>query len=119
MNNTYEWCADGVTEEIKYLQMLPIEIYQPLVDLSNDEGILYCNDLETLNGEAVYDTLKDQGIVSFLLSFNKVNDKLSTVVGFDDCTSQRKWSPIEISTMMYAGKIINQFLMYLSVMQLK
>lgn len=110
VNNTYEWCADGVTEEIKSLQMLPVELYQPLLDLTNEEGILYCNDLEILKGKPVYETLKNQGIVSFLLSFNKVGDKLSTIIGFDDCTSHRKWSPIEISTMMYAGKIVNQFL---------
>lgn len=111
-NNTYEWCAEGITAEIDNLQMIPKEAYQPLIELANSDGVFYCNDLEVFKGQATFDVIRDQGIESFLISFNMVGGAMTSMVGFDDCTSARIWSSIEISTLMHASKIINQFLKY-------
>lgn len=117
MDNTYEWCAPEVTPQIDNLQALPADTYQPLIDMANKEGIFYCNDLEILEDHDTYEVMKEQGILSFLLSFNKMDDQVTSVVGFDDCVSTRIWSSIEIATLMHVSKILNQFLKYMQAMK--
>ncbi len=112
MDNTYEWCAPGVTAERENLQGVPQAVYGPCIERSNEVGIFYCNNLEEFQGEATFDIMREQGIQSFLFSFNLEGDTVVNMVGFDDCTSQRVWSPVEIGTLMHASKILNQFLKY-------
>lgn len=116
-DNTYEWCAPGITSEIEHLQRVTQEAYYPLVELSNDEGIFYCNDLSIFEGQPTFEVMKEQGIQSFLLAFNKVDGYATSMVGFDDCASTRIWSSIEISTLMHASRIINQFLKYIQALE--
>lgn len=111
-NNTYEWCASGIESEIDNLQLVPQEVYQPLLDLTNTDGIFYCNNLDTFEGQPTFDVMKNQGIKSCLFSFNKAEDQMVSMVGFDDCVTERIWSTIEISTLMHTSKIINQFIKY-------
>ncbi len=112
--NTYEWCASGIKSEIDDLQHVPQEVYQPLLDLTNTDGIFYCNNLDTFKGEPTFEVMKNQGIQSCLFSFNKTEDTIISMVGFDDCISERTWSTIEISTLMHTSKIINQFIKYVA-----
>ncbi|WP_249029012.1 sensor domain-containing diguanylate cyclase [Tannockella kyphosi] len=113
INNTYEWCKEGTTSEIENLQHIPREAYQPLIDLTNKEGIFYCNDLTMLKGEPTYDVMVDQGILSCLISFNIYEGQIHSMLGFDDCTNARVWSSKEIGTIMHASKIIEQFLKHI------
>ncbi len=117
MDNTYEWCASGVTPEIDNLHMIPQSVYGPFIDEMNENGIYYCNDLETLKETSCYDVMNEQGIQSFLFAFNMKEDTVTSMVGFDDCERNRIWSPIEIGTLMHASKIINQFLRYKHAVQ--
>lgn len=112
MDNTYEWCEPGVTPEIDNLQMLEKAVYGPFIERMNENGIFYCNDLGQFKGEPSFDVMDEQGIKSFLFSFNMKGDDVVNMVGFDDCKEKRVWSSIEIGTLMHASKIINQFLRY-------
>lgn len=112
LNNTYEWCAPGISAEIDNLQKLPKEAYQPLFDRANSDGIFYCNDMGVFEGESTFEVMQNQGIRACLISCNKKHENVTSIIGFDDCTKPRIWTSIEISTLLHVGKIMNQFLEY-------
>lgn len=111
-DNTYEWCSNAMEPQIDYLQNVEVEIFTELFANANEEGVFYSNDLETVDDQETYKFLAAQGIRSFLHNYIKRNGVVSYAIGFDDCTSKRVWTPNEISTLMYASKIIAQFLSY-------
>lgn len=111
-DNTYEWCEKGVEPQIDFLQQVDASVFGELFADANHEGVYYCNDLESLEDRNTYDILAAQGIKSFLHTYVKRNGVVNYVLGYDDCTSARIWTPSEISTLMYASKIIAQFLAY-------
>lgn len=111
-DNTFEWCAENVPAEIENLQGLTFEQFEPLFSLANDEGIIYCNDFSSLQDNDAQEILEDQGIKSFLHAYIRSGEKFSHVIGFDDCTHHRVWSPIKITTLLYVSKIMAQFVNY-------
>lgn len=115
--NTYEWCANGIQEEKWRLDSVPLELFQEFFDQSNGDGILYCNDLSLLNNEEGRAIMESQGIKSFLHTYVQSNGSTSYVLGVDDCDNSRVWTPIEISTISQASKIIAQFLCYKRAVQ--
>ncbi len=112
LDNTFEWCASGISSEKDNLQMLPKSVYEPFIERMNGDGIFYCNDLDEFKGTASYDVMHEQGIKSFLFAFNMKDGDMVSVVGFDDCEKRRLWNSIEIGTLMHASRIINQFMLY-------
>lgn len=109
-SNTYEWCASNIQPEIDNLQNLPKDIYDPILEKVNSEGVFYCNDLSLFEDEPTYKVMMDQGIKSCLLTFNQSNGVTRSMLGFDDCINDRIWSSREVSTLMHAAKIVEQFL---------
>lgn len=116
-DNTYEWCQQGFISQKDNLKSVPKEIYQPMINNSNEDGVFYCNDLSVFQGEPIQKIMVEQNIQSFLISFNKFDGEVVNMIGFDDCTKARIWSPIEIATLMHASKIIAQSLKYNSLMK--
>lgn len=116
-DNTYEWCRDTIAPQIHLLQGVDKSTFDELFSNANNEGIYYCNELDAVKDPVTHDTLAMQGIKSFLLSFVKKNGVVNYAIGFDDCTAERIWKSSEISTLMYASKIISQFLSYKKVLE--
>lgn len=110
-SNTYEWCANGIAPQKDQLQNLPADTFGLFLAEANEEGIRYCNDLSELDGES-FDMMDAQGIKSFLHAFIGKKNQLRFMVGFDDCTHTRMWSPVEIGTLMYISRILAQFITY-------
>lgn len=115
--NTYEWCNTGVRAEKDTLDQVPLELFQEFFSQANDQGILYCNDLSVLEKEEGRAILEAQGIESVLHCYITSGDRISYVVGFDECRNPRVWSPLEVSTLLNATKIIVQFLSYKKTLQ--
>lgn len=111
-SNTYEWCREGITPEIDNLQDLPYEVFESCFNLANAEGVFYCDDVSTLENDAARETLEAQGIISMLHTYVQRDGRYRYTLGFDDCSTKRIWKPSEISTLMYASKIIAQYLLY-------
>lgn len=107
-NNTFEWCSEGISSHIDSLQNMTEEMYMPLFNMANEEGVIYCNDMSTVESGSMK-IVYNQEIQSFLCIVVKAEDHKSVMVGFDDCSQARIWSPIEISTLMYASKMLAQF----------
>lgn len=111
-DNTFEWCAENILEELPNLQGLTFDQFEPLFSRANDEGIIYCNDFDSLGDDAAKEILEAQDIKSFLHAYIRSGEKFSYVIGFDDCVHHRVWSPIEITTLLYVSKIMAQFANY-------
>lgn len=114
-DNTYEWCAEDILPAIEICQNIPKETFQILMEQGNSDGIIYCNDVNMLDAE-VKRILDLQDIKSFLHAYIYSGDEVLYAIGFDDCSKQRIWSPIEISTLLHVSKIIAQFLNYKNVL---
>lgn len=109
-SNTYEWCEHEIDTQKDELQGLPKFALEPFFKMTNEEGVLYCNDLADLKDEDAQELMEKQGIQSFLHICIKKEGIIRFVIGFDDCIATRIWSPIEINTLLYSSKIIAQFL---------
>ncbi len=108
-NNTYEWCANGVTREIENLQNIPIEQMDKALLKYNVDGVFYCNDLSTLSKYS-YEILSSQGIKSLIHCAIVLNGKTKGFIGFDDCKDNRVWRGDEIATLSYISRILSIFL---------
>ncbi len=114
-DNTYEWCHDEVDAAISLCQGIPKETFALLMKQGNEDGIIYCNNVDILEDE-IREVLNPQMIKSFLHAYIYSGKDVLYAIGFDDCSKERIWSPIEISTLLNVSKIIAQFLNYKKVL---
>lgn len=115
--NTYEWCNNGITEEKWRLDAVPLELFEVFFEESNSDGVLYCNDLSLLKRQDSREIMEAQNIKSFLHTYITSGDQISYIIGMDECDTPRVWTPIEVSTILQASKIIVQFLSYKKALQ--
>nr|WP_319487825.1 diguanylate cyclase [uncultured Caproiciproducens sp.] len=108
--NTNEWCAentDCLCGRLKYIANQDMNGY---VDLFNEDGILFCNDISQLENPML-DLLKAQGIHSILHLAIFKDECFKGLVGFDDCDQNRIWTLEEIDALSSITKIISIFLL--------
>ncbi len=115
--NTHEWCKAGVEPQIDFLQEIPFALFNELFVRANEDGVYYTNDLDSIPNEEARKVLKEQNIRSLLHAYIKQDELVEYCIGFDDCTNNRVWKPNEISTLMYASKIIAQALAHQCLLQ--
>ncbi len=110
LSNTFEYCKAGIRSEIDNLQDLPYEIFADFIDKAHND-IIYSNDLrETLEADATFKIMDDQGILSFVHAQIKRDGELTFFIGLDDCTKTRIWSEREINSLQYIGKLLSVIL---------
>ncbi len=109
-DNTFEWCMEGISKEIDNLQGLPNDIFDDIIEKAHN-GIIYSNDLrETFEYDAAFETMANQGILSFVHAQVKKEDKMTFFIGLDDCTKTRVWTEREINSLQYIGKLLSVIL---------
>ncbi|MBN2899867.1 MAG: GAF domain-containing protein [Clostridia bacterium] len=93
MNNTYEWCKDGVEPEKENLQGLPLSMFPWWINKISDGKILNISDVSALKEEAQAEKeiLEMQHIKSVLVLPLMVNHHLVGFVGFDNVESTSVW----------------------------
>ena len=64
VNNTFEWCNDGILPQIANLQDIPYKEFNYYDDFDED-GCFFCNDIYTKSQDLI-DILEPQGIKSML-----------------------------------------------------
>lgn len=94
MDNTYEWCADGVNPEIDFLKNQEIAMFNWWMDQIKEGKILDIYDVEALGPEATNEKeiLMQQGIKSVLVLPIIIQSQLSGFVGFDNVHSKSNWT---------------------------
>ncbi|HBH3603190.1 TPA: diguanylate cyclase [Clostridioides difficile] len=108
-SNTYEWCNEGISSQMAYLQNSNYQDYEDYEKLFEDESVFYCRDIHTLSPK-LEELFSSQGIHSTLQCAYKEDRVFSGFVGFDECTGLRLWSQEEISTLSLISQIISMFL---------
>ena len=109
MNNTHEWCSDGIEPEIDNLQNLPLSILPWWVKkLQNNETIVI-DRVEDMPVEAAAEKeiLQAQAILSVAVIPLFVNKQLLGFVGFDSVRRERHWNQDNIAMLKQFGNILS------------
>ena len=88
LNNTFEWCKEGVTAEIDKLQEIPMEVVADWNAKFNTVGEFY---ITSVDGDVDHDTeeyriLEMQGIESLMAAPLRNDDRIVGFLGVDDPT---------------------------------
>ncbi|MCH7412035.1 PAS domain S-box protein [Belliella sp. R4-6] len=90
----FEWVAEGVVPQIDFeeLQNVPWSVFPIVAEkLSKNQVINEVLNEET-NGKDFYDTMSEQGILSFLFIPIMVENKFWGFIGFDNCSTKNIYS---------------------------
>ncbi len=115
IDNTHEWCNEGISAEIDNLKKLPIELYFDDWIKNHMEGLeVNIPDVSKLDPKSVvYQTLAPQGIQSILTIPFKFGDLLLGFVGFDDNRHTRVWKDEEFKLLRILAEMITNVLIRL------
>ncbi|KXB06817.1 hypothetical protein AKJ52_01530 [candidate division MSBL1 archaeon SCGC-AAA382C18] len=94
MDNTHEWCAEGVSPQIDNLQDLPSDMFPWWMEKLRNGETIHIEDVSELpeEAEAEKETLESQNIKSVLVLPVFESNELAGFVGFDDCEEIGDWS---------------------------
>ena len=86
VDNTYEWCREGVTAEINNLQNVPIESVEVWIREFKKNGAFYISSLDTdvEKSSLTYEVLEPQGIDSLITAPLYKGKEISGFVGIDN-----------------------------------
>lgn len=113
LNNTHEWCADGIPSEINYYQKSPIQNY-PWINLQILGGLTVyipsVSDLpEDANNEKV--SFTSHGIKSMVNVPIAQGKRIYGFIGFDAVRKQISWDEDTVLMLRLVGQIISNALM--------
>ncbi|UCF93113.1 MAG: PAS domain S-box protein [Desulfobacterales bacterium] len=104
----YEWVASGITPQLDSpaLQKVPFsEAGFGRWEEILSRGQMICGHVQDFS-ESEQALLAAQGILSILVAPICVGKKWWGFIGFDECRTEREWSPIEIEALKAAANII-------------
>ncbi len=107
--NTYEWCAEGITPEIDNLKELPLEYLPYWVEThKKGEKMLVSNVSELKDQEGLKEVLEPQSIKSLITLLLFMENKCIGFVGFDSEKNYRTNSKSEEDLLIvFAEMLVN------------
>lgn len=86
MNNTYEWCAKGITEQMEFLQNIEITVIDRWMERFEKQGEFYITSLsdEVDKASMEYEILEKQGIESLMAAPLRMGGKVVGFLGVDN-----------------------------------
>ncbi len=108
MDNTYEWCAAGITPQIKLLKELPTSIFPWWMQQIREIRTIHIPSIADMPEEASpeQEILQEQGIKSLIAIPLASGKGPFGYIGFDAVNAARTWSDETVSIMKLAGGII-------------
>ncbi|MCQ1537554.1 PAS domain S-box protein [Methanocalculus taiwanensis] len=108
MDNTHEWCADGVSPEIENLQNLSCSLFPWWIKKLRNNEIIRIRDLHEMPPEAAQEKrlLEEQGVRSLIAIPLMMSDGLTGFIGFDNVEMVRDWNREDINILRFCGDII-------------
>lgn len=109
VNNTFEWCSEGISPEIDNLQGIPFDFVPRWKHHFTHREHIYIPVVADLDDERDQEKqiLEPQGIISLLSIPMFYGDTFYGFIGFDAVKKQREWSEEHISLLRLAGEIIS------------
>ncbi|MFH1550085.1 MAG: PAS domain S-box protein, partial [Planctomycetota bacterium] len=108
MDNTHEWCADGVSPQIDNLQNLPCESFPWWMKKLRNGETIHIEGVSALpeDAEAERKLLESQGIKSLLVFPLRVRGNLAGFIGFDNVITTGRWANEDLALLQVASEII-------------
>ena len=113
MDNTHEWCTEGIRSEIKSLKGLSTSVFPWWMEKVRKNESIHIPDVAKLPTEAAAEKqiLERQNIKS-LIAIPLISDtRLFGYIGLDAVRQHRHWNPEIITVLQLAGGIIANTLM--------
>ncbi len=109
MNNTYEWCAEGVIPQKNLFQGVPIAFFPWWEKQLRDKGIIAIGDSGVMPPEAAKEQqfLIEYGTRAMLCLPMLRNQELTGFIGFDAVDGPRFWKADEIGALSILNNIIS------------
>lgn len=110
MNNTHEWCANGISAQMESLQQIPLDMTPWWNDLLANGEYINISKVSDMPPEASAEQtiLTEQGIQSVLVIPIVSDTGLFGFMGLDSVIHERNWSKDEIQLLLVlAGIVIN------------
>jgi PAS domain S-box-containing protein len=109
-SNTYEWCNEGILPQIDELQNIPYDLIPSWKQFLIDDGIVFSEKISELPQD-LRNILEPQKILSIIVLPLFMDGKFFGFIGFDECSSYRKWTKSEIELLRTISNLIaNAFL---------
>lgn len=108
MDNTHEWCADGVTPQIKSLQNLPTDTFPWWMKKLYHKETIQITDVAQMPEEARAEKqiLEQQNIKSLLVFPVFIKNELVGFIGFDNVVAKGLWSDSAVLLLQLFSEII-------------
>jgi PAS domain S-box-containing protein len=112
VDNTHEWCADGVTSQIDNLQNLPTEMFPWWMHKLRNREVIHITDVSKMSEEAKAEKefLENQDIKSLLVIPLISADKLAGFIGFDNVKETGEWSEEDLALLRTSSELIGNVL---------
>lgn len=109
MDNTHEWCSEGIQPEKENLQHLPLENFPFWLDNLTPHRVINVPRVSELpdTAAAEREILQSQGILSILAIPLVFEGKISGFLGFDSVRSVRIWAPDDIRLLQFASELLS------------
>jgi len=106
MDNTHEWCADGIASQQDKLQGIPASAFSWwLQTMRRNEIICYPN-IKEIPDEATKEILSSQDIKSILVVPLFINGQYYGFLGLDDCARRRDWRQEDVDIFSSLSRIL-------------
>ncbi len=112
INNTAEWCLEGIEPQIEFLQGVPDVEVAPWTKAFKRKKLVYTNDLSSDTSEefeAARATLEPQGIKSLLVSGIWGDGKLWGFMGIDFVRQKHTMSESDMNMINAIGNILGLY----------
>jgi PAS domain S-box-containing protein len=108
MDNTHEWCAKGVSPQIKNLQNIETKSTPWWMKKLQNNEIIHIEDVSKLPKEAKAEKkiLHAQDIKSLLVLPLHINNNLAGFIGFDNVSKTGKWEKEDLGPLRTVSEII-------------
>jgi two-component sensor histidine kinase len=108
MNNTHEWCAEGVEQHIDRLQEQPIAEFGYSMQWLKQGEVFHVPDVSELPAEAASERkeFEHEGIKTLVNVPIMARQKMIGFLGFDAVHSRKVWSEYDILLLKLIGEII-------------
>jgi PAS domain S-box-containing protein len=105
MDNTHEWCAEGVEPQIANLKEVPTDLFPWWMRRLHRLEHIFISRVSALPSEADSEraVLEPQGIQSLLAVPMAVDNSLVGFVGFDSVRCERRWASDDIALLRVVG----------------
>jgi PAS domain S-box-containing protein len=108
MDNTHEWCCEGVSSEIQHLQNIPSTRFPWLMRNLQNMNIIHIPDIYKMPEEAYAEKeeFERENIKSILLLAIRIERELVGFIGFDNVASPGTWRAEDINLLSITAEII-------------